>query len=57
VEKRRIDLEGAGVRVVNVALILQGIRGGEAKRRRPGQVLKPLEPRMIQIIWLRTLSD
>jgi hypothetical protein len=33
VEKRRIDLDGAGARVVNVALILQGIREGAAKRR------------------------
>jgi hypothetical protein len=39
-ERRRIDLNGAGVRVVNVALILQGIRGSTAKRRTPGQALK-----------------
>ena len=32
-EKRRIDLDGAGVRVVSVALILQGIRPDQAKRR------------------------
>jgi hypothetical protein len=46
VEKRRIDLDGAGVRVVNVALILQGIRGGAAKRRKPSQV-----------VWLDGTSD
>lgn len=42
-EKRRIDLSGAGVRVVNVALILQGIRGSVAKRRNLLNSLKPQE--------------
>jgi hypothetical protein len=46
VEKRRIDLNGAGVRVVNVALILQGIRQGHPKRRKPSQV-----------VWLEGISD
>jgi hypothetical protein len=48
VEKRRIDLNGAGVRVVNVALILQGIRGCTAKRRRPGQALKLLKFKLVK---------
>lgn len=42
-EKRRIDLDAAGVRVVNVALILQGIREGAAKRRNVGELAKLLE--------------
>jgi hypothetical protein len=46
VEKRRIDLDVAWVRVVNVALILQGIRWGAAKRRTPSQV-----------VWLDGISD
>jgi hypothetical protein len=46
VEKRRIDLNGAGVRVVNVALILQGIRQGHPKRRKPSHV-----------VWLEGISD
>jgi hypothetical protein len=33
VEKKRNDLDTAGVKDVNVALILQGIRVGAAKRR------------------------
>jgi len=37
-EKKRIDLNGAGVRVVNVALILQGIRQDHPKRRKLSQV-------------------
>jgi hypothetical protein len=46
VEKRRTDLNGAGVRVVNVALILQGIRHGPPKRRTPSQV-----------VWLDGISN
>ena len=56
-EKRRIDLEGAGVRVVNVALILQGIREGAVKRRKPGQVVSWVEFSDSQIVWLRTPSN
>jgi hypothetical protein len=40
VEKRRNDLGGAEVRVVNVALILQGIRADAAKRRSGEALLK-----------------
>jgi hypothetical protein len=46
-EKRRIDLNGAVVRVVNVALILQGIRVGTTKRRTSSQLLSVSEPRLI----------
>jgi len=48
VEKKKIDLDGVGVRIVNVAVILQGIRGCAAKRRTPSQVLKRLELQMVE---------
>jgi hypothetical protein len=43
VEKRRIDLDGDWVRIVSVALILQGIRQGAAKRRNRDRLAKLLE--------------
>jgi len=50
VEKRRIDLDGAGVRVVNVALILQGIRRGAAKRRKAQALAKSLESQRLRVV-------
>jgi hypothetical protein len=35
-----MDLDGAGVRDVNVALILQGIREGAPKRRKPKNLFR-----------------
>jgi hypothetical protein len=52
VEKRRIDLSGAEVRVVNVALILQGIREGAAKRRKGSDLSKSLESQRVIGLWL-----
>ena len=43
VKKRRIDLGGDWVRIVSVALILQGIREGAAKRRNNRGLAKLLE--------------
>jgi len=39
-EKKRNDLDIAGVKDVNVALILQGIRAAAAKRRREEALCK-----------------
>ena len=49
-EKRSIDLSGAGVKVVNVALILQGIREGAAKRRRALALAKSLGNRRLRVV-------
>jgi hypothetical protein len=56
-EKRRIDLDGDWDRIVSVALILQGIREGAAKRRNRDRLAKLLEFQRVTSVGGPSLSE